>query len=162
MSTENKLLACLKTVGIEPKMDSFNDRKKMQKIVNLIQEAGVQLPFSFSWYFRGPYSSSLADSLYMIVRNNITDEEKLNEEEIIQIQKVKDFLGDRISSADYLELLVSLLFLKKRSAQINASEEDVIEFIKKNKPYFSDKEIRDCLKDVKNFQERFFVSSQTY
>jgi uncharacterized protein YwgA len=142
-------------------MDSFNDRKKMQKIVNLMQEAGVQFPFNFTWYFRGPYSSSLADSLFAIVRNNITDEERLSEEEITKIQRVKNFLGDKINSADYLELLVSLLFLKKRAVRVDASEEDVIEFIRKNKPYFSEQEIRSCLTMVKRFEEQFLTPSNS-
>ncbi|MFY9301595.1 MAG: hypothetical protein WAO91_10465 [Candidatus Nitrosotenuis sp.] len=159
MSIENKLLACFKVVGLDPKMDSFNDRKKMQKMVNLMQEAGVQFPFNFTWYFRGPYSSSLADSLFAIVRNNITDEERLSEEEVTKIQNIKNFLGDKINSADYLELLASLLFLKRRSTQVNVTEEDIIEFIKENKPYFSEKEIRNCLKDVERFEEQFLISS---
>jgi len=158
MNIENRLIACLKTLGLPLKMDSFDDRKKMQKIVNLVQEAGVNFSFPFSWYFRGPYSSSLADSLYTIVRNNITEEEKLNTDEITKIQKVKDFLGERIHSADYLELFVSLLFLKKKSKEVDASEEDVIEFIKKNKPYFSEQEIRNCLKDVKRFEEQLSLT----
>lgn len=155
MSTESKLLSCLKAAGLDPKMDSFADRKKMQKIVNLMQESGVSLPFKFSWYFRGPYSSSLADSLYTIVRSNITEEETLNGDELTKIQNIKGFLGERIQSPDYLELLVSLLFLKKKSTQVNASEEDVFKFIKEKKPYFSDQEIRDCWNDVKKFEELF-------
>jgi uncharacterized protein YwgA len=152
MSVENKLLSCLKAVGLDLNMDSFSDRKKMQKIVNLIQEAGVQLPFNYSWYFRGPYSSTLADSLYKIVRENIIDEEQLSDHELAKIQKIKNFLGEKIHSADYLELLVSLLFLKRRSSEDNISEEDIFRVIKENKPYFTEQEIRNCWNDLKRFE----------
>jgi len=42
------------------KMDSFNDRLRLQKIVYMLQAFGVDLGYGFSWYFRGPYCTSLA------------------------------------------------------------------------------------------------------
>jgi len=157
MSIENKLLACLKTAGLDPKMDSFSDRKKMQKIVHLMQYAGIDFPFNFSWYFRGPYSSTLTDSLYKIVRTNTLDVEKLSEEEQLKIQKIKDFLGDRIQSADYLELFVSILYLRRKSSEVDGSDQDVIRIIRENKPYFSEIEVNNCLKDVAKFDEAFGI-----
>lgn len=42
------------------KMDGFNDRLRLQKIVYMLQAFGVYLGYGFSWYFRGPYCTSLA------------------------------------------------------------------------------------------------------
>ncbi len=42
------------------KMDGFNDRLRLQKIVYMLQAFGVNLGYGFSWYFRGPYCTSLA------------------------------------------------------------------------------------------------------
>lgn len=155
MSIEKKLVSCLKAVGLNPKMDKFSNRKKMQKIVYLMRYTGVDFPFNFSWYFRGPYSSRLADSLYTIVRTNISDEEELAEKELSKIQEIRDFLGDNIHSADYLELLASILYLKRRSSEVGASDEEVLIAIKENKPYFSSKEIRNCLEDAVRFEKLF-------
>lgn len=155
MNAENKLLSCLKTAGLNPTVDSFSDRKRLQKVVCLMDCVGVELPFVFSWYFRGPYSSSLTDSLYKIIEENISVDEELDEEEQSKITKIKNFLGDRINSSDYLELLASLLFLKRKASEVNATNEEVFEFIKKKKPYFSLREIKNCWQDVMKFEELF-------
>lgn len=42
------------------KMDGFDDRLRLQKIVYMLQAFGVNLGYGFSWYFRGPYCTSLA------------------------------------------------------------------------------------------------------
>lgn len=42
------------------KMDGFDDRLRLQKVVYMLQAFGVNLGYGFSWYFRGPYCTSLA------------------------------------------------------------------------------------------------------
>lgn len=41
-------------------MDGFDDRLRLQKIVYMLQAFGVNFGYGFSWYFRGPYCTSLA------------------------------------------------------------------------------------------------------
>lgn len=155
MNAENKLLSCLKTAGLNLTIDSFSDRKRLQKVVCLMDCVGVELPFAFSWYFRGPYSSSLTHSLYKIVEEDISVDEELDGEEQSKITKIKNFLGDRINSSDYLELFASLLFLKRKALEVNATNEEVFEFIKKKKPYFSLQEVKNCWQDVMKFEKLF-------
>lgn len=42
------------------KMDTFNDRLRLQKLVYMVEAFGVYLGYDYSWYLRGPYCTSLA------------------------------------------------------------------------------------------------------
>ncbi len=42
------------------KMDTFEDRLRLQKLVYMIEAFDVYLGYGFSWYFRGPYCTNLA------------------------------------------------------------------------------------------------------
>ena len=41
-------------LGLPDQLDSFAARLSLQKAIYLVQEAGVQLGYSFHWYLRGP------------------------------------------------------------------------------------------------------------
>ncbi len=60
-----KLLALLNTLGIKPselkREENFGLRMRLQKVAYLLQYIGEQgFDYSFSTYFRGPYSVDLA------------------------------------------------------------------------------------------------------
>jgi len=59
-----KALACLRAAGLNPQIDSFEDRLKIQKGVYLLQKLGVQTGFSYGLYVHGPYSPNLAKCLF--------------------------------------------------------------------------------------------------
>lgn len=50
--------------GYEFSMGNFSGRPSLQKVVYLLQAFGVSLGYSFSWYLRGPYCSSLATKAF--------------------------------------------------------------------------------------------------
>jgi uncharacterized protein YwgA len=144
MTSKAKLLGCLKMLGIDPKLETFTERKLLQKLVYLLQVFGVKLGFDYDWYLHGPYSPSLTRTLYEIIELKQFPHEELNSTEIARINKLKSFLGDDILSSDKLELLVSIHYIREREGATTASEEEVRKVIQKVKPYFSYKEIQDC------------------
>lgn len=54
----------LEELGVPVSIDTFTDRKRVQKAVYLGQRAGVDLGYRFGWYHYGPYSPRLARDYY--------------------------------------------------------------------------------------------------
>lgn len=144
MTSKAKLLECLKMLGIDLKLETFTERKLLQKLVYLLQVFGVKLGFNYDWYLHGPYSPGLTRTLYEIMETRAFPHEQLNSPDIARINKLKSFLGNDILSSDKLELLVSIHYLRERAGAIGASEEEVKRVIQETKPYFSYKEVQDC------------------
>jgi len=48
---------------------NFNSRLILQKTVYLMQEFGLNIGYSFSWYLRGPYSPNLTRDTYGLAEN---------------------------------------------------------------------------------------------
>jgi len=144
MTSKGKLVECLKILGIDLRIETFIERKLIQKIVYLLQVFGVDFGFYYDWYLHGPYSPGLTRILYDIVQSGSFPHKELSGLEIARIDKLKSFLGDQIRSPDRLELLVSIHYLQGRAEAIGASDQEVMKLIKKLKPYYSDKEIEEC------------------
>ena len=51
-------------IGREFRLEEFDDRLLLQKIVYMLQKAGINFGYYFSWYLRGPYSAGLAKDAY--------------------------------------------------------------------------------------------------
>lgn len=142
---QHALILCLKEVGVAPKIESMEDRIKIQKAIYLIQEAGVQLGYHYSWYIRGPYCTSLADDYYKISEDvNGNDGSESD-------RKLAGWASDALDAkkgvfdahqeaglepAYWLELIASLHFLLHRSGY---DEERAAEEIDKRKPHLAGK-----------------------
>ena len=150
---KRKLLACLKALGVKPTMESFNDRKKMQKIAYLLPIFDLDIDFSidfYNWYLHGPYSPQLTRTLFDIVENpNKVIVGRLTQKEAKKIEKLKIFLGHDINSVDSLELLVSLHFLLNQAKKYGTETDEVIEILKEKKPYFKNQEILHALRKIR-------------
>jgi uncharacterized protein YwgA len=142
----NKLFAALRATGLDPSVATFEERKKVQKLVYLLQLFGVRLGFSYSWYLHGPYSPDLTKVLFDALANpkSIHVSEDVFKDDEKKIQKLKAFLGNRIGSTDFLELLVSLHYVKKAGDSQGASKQDILRFLKEKKPFFTEEEIAEC------------------
>jgi len=64
MGDVGKLVACLKELGFKPKVDSFQHRLVIQKVMYLLERKGVKTGFTFGLYVRGPYSPDLTEAFY--------------------------------------------------------------------------------------------------
>jgi len=145
----------LKALGVNPTMDTIQDRKRMQKLVYLFPKFGVDMKFDYNWHIYGPYSPPLAKSLYEIVEGESVVPDLPTERELSKIRKMAHFLGDDISSSDKLELLVSIAFLSDNIGGLKTknAEQEIIAVLKQTKPYFNDEEIRQALEKVRRLEQ---------
>lgn len=137
-------LVALKLILEELDMDAdisdVQKRKGIQKAIFLGQMAGVDLGYRYGWYIMGPYSPSLTRDYYdlsealSLEENSETERFDLNAEVKNQLKKIKGLFsvppGVHLSKEDWLELLSSILFLRKVSA---LSDADIKERIQKEK-----------------------------
>lgn len=124
-------------------MQSFSDRIRLQKIIFVLKQAGLDLDYSFGWHIRGPYSPSLADDGYAYEENkgSLVFSHKFTEKENAVLGKVKGFSGF-LENGENSELLASLLYLHRSGC---VTQESLFAEIKTRKPRFSDDQIREAL-----------------
>jgi len=153
MRQKSKLFASLHILGINPKMDTFADRKRVQKLVYLLDKVfGMRFNFSYNWYLHGPYSPEVTKLVFDVIERGQavrSDPEVLSREDARRIHRMESFLGNDIDSNDKLELLVSLHFLMQYLRQPKVTMRDIITFLKSKKPYFTDEEISNCIDHLK-------------
>lgn len=150
MNQTSRLFASLGALGISPKMTTFAERKKIQKLVYLLDKVfGMRFHFSYSWYLHGPYSPEVTKLVFDVTEGRQSADSNpaiLCSEDNARIDQLRSFLGREVDSNDKLELLVSLHFLIQRSKNSKSTQDDVIAFLKSKKPYFTDEEIAQAIK----------------
>lgn len=150
MNQTSRLFASLDALGISPKMTTFAERKKIQKLVYLLDKVfGMRFHFSYSWYLHGPYSPEVTKLVFDVIEGRQSADSNpaiLCSEDNARIDRLRSFLGREVDSNDKLELLVSLHFLIQRSKNSKSTQDDVIAFLKSKKPYFTDEEIAQAIK----------------
>jgi len=101
MGNLGKVIACFKELGIKPKVDNFESKLVMQKVVYLLDAMGVKTGFSFSLYVRGTYSPDLTAALYdhkKEVEARETDE-KLSSNELDRVHRLNDVMNGDFKSS---------------------------------------------------------------
>ena len=98
------------------KMDTFEDRLRLQKLIYLLQAHGIYLGYDFSWYLHGPYCTTLSRRGFALERvykempdDNVRFENKRNR---MQFEKFMNFVRDKVEDTDFLEAVASLHILK--------------------------------------------------
>ena len=101
---------------IYPKFNlyNFSYRLRLQKIVYLLQEQGINLGYTFSWYIYGPYSTALTKDAFNIgnfdeVKPVGFEDEKVKQRFTEFIEKIES----KKESDDWLEIASSIHLLKK-------------------------------------------------
>lgn len=146
------------------KINSFQNRLKLQKATYLIQLSGIDLGYRYSWYLRGPYSTALAKDLYELDANS---EEYKNVSKKYDFEdEIKSLIGQCIElltkpsdinlpEEEWYELLASLHYLKHIAFISNLEEKD-FEKVYENLPH--DKKQRFAKSDARkgwNFLKKF-------
>jgi hypothetical protein len=146
LGNEDKLLQCLKELGIDDlkqSLSDFSERKRIQKAVCLLQYIfGIDLGYNFSWYIHGPYSPDLTKTLFELAESEPRKVGSPPPRDKDRIEAFKKFVGDSFGSAEQMELTGSLFFLyylgKKRAT---ASDDEILETFREKKPFFSDADV---------------------
>jgi len=121
-------------LNVKPSASSFDNRKQMQKLVYIVQRAGLSLNFRYNWYLQGPYSPELSPYCYEIASKLPKYEEetkgtRLNSEAEAVLLKVSTALGKSVTDTDVLEGVASMLYRgeSKASAALRAEKPRVTE-----------------------------------
>ena len=158
MNKTDRLFACLRMLGMNPKMETFSERKKVQKVVYLLDKVfHLNFGYSYNWYLHGPYSPELTRIIFDVIekeREDIAEPVELSNEDKEKIRRLKTFLNDDIESTDTLELLVSLHYLLNCWPESDSRVENAANFLKSKKPYFSDEEISNALKRLQDLENQ--------
>lgn len=115
----------------------FDQRLILQKTIYLLQAFGLFLGFRFSWYIRGPYSSTLAHYGYKIakMKKEIPLARFTPAESERRFERFLRFLGSKKNDADGLEILASIHLLKKLYP--NHSRAKILQLVASKQPYFT-------------------------
>jgi uncharacterized protein YwgA len=119
----NLLAAILKRIG-SFNVNSFTGRLIFQKTVYFLQRFGINFEYNYNWYIYGPYSQKLHKDSYEIVTlmKNSPKADFLNEDMDNRINNLVNFLDDKKTNSNWLELLASIDFLKKLAPDMTKSE----------------------------------------
>lgn len=125
-------------------ISSVEDRVRIQKAIYLAQLFGVNLGYSYSWYVKGPYSTSLTRDYYSLQEAAIagadaTDTMVLSPHVLAAIPHTQALLQRpenlTLSRSAWYELLASLHFLMRQSGY---SYDKAVEFLSAVKPHLRD------------------------
>lgn len=137
------LLPVYKKVFDQPfSYGNFEDRLKMQKMVYLLQEEGVDIGhYGFDWYKHGPYSQVLLDDMYMengsaCIQLNYTPEAEKRIENLKKIFNDSE-AQEKYGMKNWTECLASIHFLKNKEMGSSTSEEEVLQVLTKRKPHLN-------------------------
>ena len=141
-----------RSAGIEPSLETFDNRLQLQKLTYLLEVFGMDLGFRFNWYLHGPYNRFVTKVLFdsdkaeseREVEDVFTNEKK-------KLSILKEFLGSDINSSRTLELIVSLHYLLVLGKRSGVKDEQIVKQLHDLKPYFSEEEILYYCKRIRSF-----------
>jgi hypothetical protein len=124
MDTKQLVLKlALEAAGQSLDVDSLDDRMRLQKAVYLLQAAGTNLGYHYSWYLKGPYSTALTQDYFAIAEatqaGNDGDDRTLKAELVAKVQSAAKVLSKPstakgLSTPHWYELLASLHYIHSR------------------------------------------------
>lgn len=133
---------------------SFDDRMEMQKMVFLLQEAGVSLgDYNFVWYKHGPYCQDLQNDILNIGQvKDIEVNYSLDAKDVID--KLKRILEkeNAYEKPAWAECLASLEYLKSYILPLNSDDNTIVKALVKRKSHLYDEgsnyEALKCLTEI--------------
>lgn len=126
----------LDELGVDPKINTQDDRKRVQKAVYLGQVAGADLGYRFSWYLMGPYSTTLTRDYYELAERLDEDERAAEGKQLKTslrqpLRNIREILNVpeafKGGQPEWLELLASYHYLRKVSGKDYRGAQDVLE-----------------------------------
>ncbi|CAG9259208.1 conserved hypothetical protein [Burkholderia diffusa] len=148
MDTKQLVLKlALEEAGQSLDVDTLDDRMRLQKAVYLLQAAGANLGYRYSWYLKGPYSTALTQDYFAIaeaVRDGDAADGRSLKDEVAQRLKVAAKILVRPQQAkeipipQWYELLASLHYLKTSEGYTGAALKRVLSTRKSHLAEYAD------------------------
>ncbi len=149
------LKLALDALDLPLRLESFDDRMALQKTIYLCQQAGVHLGYRYNWYLRGPYSPDLTrDAFDLKAKQGSGFDEtagwSLDRASLQSMEKIRRLWESCPESQRprRLELLASVLFLKRSYDGRNKDVAGLRAILERNEKYFSEDEIRDAIEEL--------------
>ena len=144
----NKAIACLKAIGIKPKVDLFGDRIKIQKAIFLLEQKGVEMGFNYGLHLRGPYSPTLTQEIYAHQEEveKLQTHETLNKVEQEKIKEYIEIFDDSEASILEVAATYALFAYKYRFDPVSATKR-----VKEMKKFYSEKQLALGMSKAKQF-----------
>jgi hypothetical protein len=126
----------LDRLGVPCSIRTLGERKRVQKVIELVQGAGVDLGYSFGWYIRGPYSPGLTRDYFALEQAvagddpTLSDAYQLRESVARKLDALKPVLdppgGVDLDQPEWLELLASLHYLQRVRKYSEAQADELV------------------------------------
>jgi uncharacterized protein YwgA len=159
MDRQQILLAkALEVANVPLEVTTFDDRLILQKVVYLLQSAGIHIGYRFRWYLRGPYSPEMTAGAFGILREGEAAQRELAGWELdpkskTRIAELKSLLTNGAESkqglARKLELFASVLFLINTGQVAATDVEKITTILKKNEKHYDAKDVRIAVKELR-------------
>ena len=135
----DKVIACLRFLGLRPSMYVYRWRFLVQKIAFLAKALGMDIGYDFTIYVAGPYSRGLNCDYYPDeVKTKIdalqTDYE-LTPSDVSVLEKIKNCRG-LLENQSLMEATSTAVFLMKQNP--NSTDDSLFMSLKWFKPHISD------------------------
>ena len=116
LTSADVLFMALRDLEVFPSVDSFEARRRIQKLGYILQKCGILPSYGYSWYLQGPYSPELTDDLYTVSTNFVQFMTRNSGRNFVpdareRLEKVKRILGPSMSNTQVLEAIASILYL---------------------------------------------------
>jgi hypothetical protein len=138
----------LEGLGTGLRLDTFDDRLKLQKTIYLAQISRINLGYHFHWYLRGPYCPALTDDAFAILSQPADRFRgwELDRQSRGRLARVKKLTAE--ASPRWLELLASAHYLLDRR-QITSSEPALmVRALRRFGKDFAQSEVSDALEEL--------------
>ena len=136
-------------------MNAFAEKLKVQKIIYLLQEYGVNLGYSYEWYIRGPYCKQVSVDAHSILDDGIIRPPEQTSIDLNQIQQFNQKLGSHLDDATWLEIAASIVYLKNEYYSKNSLDEvigSLIEDLTCGYKKFNDFLVHQVIKELHNLK----------
>jgi uncharacterized protein YwgA len=129
----------LETINEDLDVVGLDNRLRLQKAVYLVQAAGADLGYTYSWYIKGPYSTGLTQDYFALAENSQDDDQRnLSTAFTDKVREAaKVLLKPKKLTAqkhEWYELLASLHFMR---TQEKISEANLPKMIEQRKPHLA-------------------------
>lgn len=142
-------------LGLDVKVESFDDRLILQKAIYLAQAAGANLGYYYRWYLRGPYCPAVAEDGFAIQAELSQGMDKakawaFDAASAAKLQRIRGMMNvtPREELAKKLELLASVHFLVERRQVSGKDPVEIARTLRRFDKLFTEQQVTAALREM--------------